>query len=137
MAGCVLLLFLAILCLLGTCSHAHVLSNGLRAPPWRQVHGDLGYIIVKASDVAPFYVVANVNGFWQIKVLWAFFPFALLTCSSVCVQGPGEGGAMDDEKIGDTYATLSALLRAKSPHFAATIDSHVCPLSHGKRITDK
>lgn len=43
-------------------------SDGVRAPPWRRVHGDLGYVVIKPRESDVFYAVANVNGFWQVKV---------------------------------------------------------------------
>lgn len=105
-----------------TLSLSNLYSNGLRAPPWRQVHGDLGYVIIKPRDMEPFYVVANSNGYWQIKVIGN--P-VFKSCSFS--KGPDASGSMNDEKVGDTFASLSELLKNKSPHFAATINSHVCP----------
>eukprot|EP00053_Salpingoeca_punica_P004679 m.50322 g.50322 ORF g.50322 m.50322 type:complete len:1027 (-) comp12893_c0_seq1:261-3341(-) len=82
---------------------AYVFSNGLRSPPWRQVHGDLGVIVVKPFDGDRLTVLANVNGYWLIK-------------------GSVNGGEMDYEKTSDSYTTLAGLLRAHSKHFNANID---------------
>eukprot|EP00730_Choanoeca_flexa_P006648 TRINITY_DN12194_c0_g3_i3.p1 TRINITY_DN12194_c0_g3~~TRINITY_DN12194_c0_g3_i3.p1 ORF type:complete len:1042 (+),score=233.77 TRINITY_DN12194_c0_g3_i3:40-3165(+) len=82
---------------------SYTFSDGMRAPPWRRVHGDLGYVVVKPRDGDLFYIVANVKGYWRIK-------------------GPDASGSMDTEQLGDVTPTLSELLKAKSPHFAATID---------------
>lgn len=67
------------------------------------MHGDLGYIVIKPVDADRLYVLANVNGFWQIT-------------------GPDAEGKMDDTRHGEAYSALSALLRIKSPHFADNID---------------
>lgn len=83
---------------------AYKASNGVRAPPWRQINGDLAYIAVKPAQQDVFMVMANVHGYWVIK-------------------GTAADGSMDYEKEGDTYPTLVALLRVKSPHFADTIDN--------------
>ena len=78
-------------------------SNGYRAPPWRQVHGDMAYIVVKPKDSDAITVAANIHGYWLVKGL--------------------VDSKMDYDRAGDVYPTLVALLKAKSVHFAATIDS--------------
>lgn len=83
--------------------HFHANSNGVRAPPWRQVHGDLGYLVAKPLDGERIFILAHVEGFVQIK-------------------GLNAQGQMDDTRVGESFATLSGLLRSKSPHFASRID---------------
>ena len=41
---------------------AHMFSNGCRAVPWRQVHGDICYIIVKPHDGDSFCITASTYG---------------------------------------------------------------------------
>ena len=82
---------------------AYKAGNGVRAPPWRQVNGDLGYVAIKPVGQDPFEVMANVSGYWVMK-------------------GADEAGKVDYERVGDIFPTLVALLRVKSPHFSDTID---------------
>ena len=41
-----------------------VFTNGCRAPPWRQAHGDICYIQVIAHDVDVFHVTASTEGYY-------------------------------------------------------------------------
>ncbi len=45
-----------------------VFSNGCRAPPWRQVLGDLCYIKVTTPEDEQFYVTASTEGYYINKV---------------------------------------------------------------------
>ena len=45
-----------------------VFSNGCRAPPWRQVYGDICYIKVKPLDGDVFYLTASTEGYYVNKV---------------------------------------------------------------------
>lgn len=81
----------------------HAYRNGLRAPPWRQTEGDLGYIFVKPADGNDFVVLGNKEGYWRIN-------------------GPTEDGTMDYTQVGDKYCTLCALLKQASATFATNID---------------
>jgi hypothetical protein len=69
------------------------------------VQGDIAYIVTKPKDVDAFTIAANVHGYWLVKGL--------------------VDGKMNYDKAGEVYGTLVALLKAKSPHFAATIDAQV------------
>eukprot|EP00051_Salpingoeca_urceolata_P022545 m.369826 g.369826 ORF g.369826 m.369826 type:complete len:1036 (-) comp19990_c0_seq16:3441-6548(-) len=81
---------------------SYTFSNGLRSPPWRQVHGDLAYIIAKPSDGDLMAIVANVNGYWQVQ--------------------RQADGSLNYDRVGDVHSTLVGLLRNASAHFNATID---------------
>lgn len=78
--------------------------NGLRVPPWQQNEGILGFIIANTKDNNRMYIMAHLNGFWQVK-------------------GPDEQHHMDSTQIGNSYSSLNDLLRAKSPYFDEHIDS--------------
>uniref|UniRef100_A0A8C4Z1I5 Outer dynein arm docking complex subunit 2 n=1 Tax=Gadus morhua TaxID=8049 RepID=A0A8C4Z1I5_GADMO len=76
-------------------------SNGCRSPPWRQVHGEICYLVVEPCDKDPLHV----------------------TCSKAGVflnQGLKQAAETEDiyTKTSDTYADLSMLLKSRSPHFA-------------------
>ena len=43
-------------------------SNGCRAPPWKQVLGDICYIKVVPCDGAEFYITASTEGYYVNKV---------------------------------------------------------------------
>nr|XP_039263732.1 armadillo repeat-containing protein 4-like [Styela clava] len=82
----------------------YVFNNGCRAVPWRQVHGDICYIIVKPHDGDSFCVTASTYGCFI------------------------NGGVEQDtkevnfEKKSDIYKDLVALITAKSPKFAQNIE---------------
>ncbi|XP_059828008.1 outer dynein arm-docking complex subunit 2 isoform X4 [Hypanus sabinus] len=81
----------------------YVFSNGCRAPPWRQVYGDICYLIIVTHDMDVLYV----------------------TCSTAGVFENG-GFKKDSEDIiydrkGDIYKDLITFLRVKSPTFAENL----------------
>ncbi len=43
-------------------------DNGCRAPPWRQVHGDICYLKIKPLDADELPVTANTAGVYRNKV---------------------------------------------------------------------
>ncbi|NXN96792.1 ARMC4 protein, partial [Rhinopomastus cyanomelas] len=40
----------------------YVFSNGCRAPPWRQIHGEICYLVIKPHDTDPLYVTCSTAG---------------------------------------------------------------------------
>ena len=46
-----------------------VFSNGLRAPPWRQVMGDISYLLVTPWDGQELCITASTEGYFINKVL--------------------------------------------------------------------
>jgi hypothetical protein len=81
-------------------------SNGCRAPPWRQVHGDISYILVKPSDGDRLSITAGTSGYFGNK-------------------GKTDENEIDYERAGDVFPSLVALLKEKSQHFAKTISKKV------------
>ncbi|KAI8927580.1 armadillo-type protein [Entophlyctis helioformis] len=85
----------------------YTFSNGYKAPPWRQIYGEISYIRVQCRDREEFIVTASKRGFFINK-----------------------GYSADDkgnehlnyESASETYPTLVDLLRGNSPHFDARID---------------
>uniref|UniRef100_A0A8C3HQZ2 Outer dynein arm docking complex subunit 2 n=1 Tax=Chrysemys picta bellii TaxID=8478 RepID=A0A8C3HQZ2_CHRPI len=74
-------------------------SNGCRAPPWRQVHGEICYLTVKPHDTNPLYITCSTAG--------------------VFLNG-GRGKEKDDidyERKSDICKDLITLLRERSPKF--------------------
>jgi len=85
---------------------SYVYQNGCRAQPWRQLNGDICYLVVKAFDhEGPFYVTANTSGYYLNK-------------------GPEDkSGNLDyNRPDADTYRDLVTLIKAKSPKFAEMIE---------------
>ena len=41
-----------------------VFTNGCRAPPWRQAHGDICYLQVTPHDGDMFHVTASTEGYY-------------------------------------------------------------------------
>ncbi|KAM7390786.1 hypothetical protein PAMA_008804 [Pampus argenteus] len=75
-------------------------SNGCRAPLWRQLHGDICYLVIEPCDTETLYI----------------------TCSSAGVFLNGgikqDGDEKAYERTSDTYRDLVTLLKSRSPHFA-------------------
>ncbi|XP_033856926.3 outer dynein arm-docking complex subunit 2-like isoform X1 [Acipenser ruthenus] len=78
-------------------------SNGCRAAPWRQVHGEICYLVIKPVDTDSLYI----------------------TCSTAGVFLNGgtekEREEIDYERKSEAYKDLVTLLKNKSPHFAENI----------------
>ncbi|XP_035162889.1 outer dynein arm-docking complex subunit 2 isoform X2 [Callithrix jacchus] len=74
-------------------------SNGCRAPPWRQIHGEMCYVLVKPHDGETLCVTCSAGGVFL------------------------NGGKTDDEedinyeRKGSIYKDLVTFLREKSPQF--------------------
>ena len=56
-----------------------VFTNGCRAPPWRQAHGDICYIQVIPHDGEVFYVTGSTEGYYVNGVR---------DCIGVCHRSP-------------------------------------------------
>uniref|UniRef100_A0A8C8HWG3 Armadillo repeat-containing protein 4 n=1 Tax=Oncorhynchus tshawytscha TaxID=74940 RepID=A0A8C8HWG3_ONCTS len=72
-------------------------TNGCRTPPWRQVHGEICYLVIKPCDTQPLHI----------------------TCSTAGVFLNGENAY---DRTSDVYRDLVTLLKSKSPHFAENIN---------------
>lgn len=48
-----------------------IFSNGCRAPPWRQVHGDICYIRVLTHEKKQFLITASTEGYYINKVFFS------------------------------------------------------------------
>ncbi|XP_004386303.1 outer dynein arm-docking complex subunit 2 [Trichechus manatus latirostris] len=75
-------------------------SNGCRAPPWRQIHGEMCYVLVKPHDVEALCITCSTEGVFL------------------------NGGKTDDateinyERKGKIYKDLITILREKSATFS-------------------
>ncbi|XP_009327402.1 PREDICTED: armadillo repeat-containing protein 4-like [Pygoscelis adeliae] len=77
----------------------YTFSNGCRAPPWRQVHGEICYLVIKPHDTDPLYITCSTAG--------------------VFLNG-GELKGKDDidyERKSDVYKDIVTFLRERSPRF--------------------
>ncbi|XP_065051590.1 outer dynein arm-docking complex subunit 2-like isoform X3 [Rhopilema esculentum] len=83
---------------------SYVFTNGCRAPPWRQVHGDIAYIEVKTKEQEVFPLTASTSGYYVNK-------------------GMKKDGEIDYARESDVFPNLIQLLKAKSSHFADVINS--------------
>ncbi|TKS87995.1 Armadillo repeat-containing protein 4 [Collichthys lucidus] len=79
-------------------------SNGCRAPPWRQVHGEICYLVIEPCDTETLYITRSTAG--------AFLNGGIK-------QEQEESGY---ERTSDTYKDLVTLLTSRSPHFAENIN---------------
>ncbi|KFQ21458.1 Armadillo repeat-containing protein 4, partial [Mesitornis unicolor] len=63
----------------------YVFSNGCRAPPWRQVHGEICYLVIKPHDTDPLYITCSTAGVFLNGVKYRLpkrFLSFLLSCYS-------------------------------------------------------
>ncbi|XP_010284657.1 PREDICTED: armadillo repeat-containing protein 4 [Phaethon lepturus] len=77
----------------------YTFSNGCRAPPWRQVHGEICYLVIKPHDTDPLYVTCSTAG--------------------VFLNG-GQLKGKDDidyERKSDVCKDIVTFLRERSPRF--------------------
>ncbi|KAJ3122907.1 Armadillo repeat-containing protein 4 [Nowakowskiella sp. JEL0407] len=96
----------------------YTFSNGCRAPPWRQIHGELGYIEVKLLDRERIIVTACKQGYF--------------TNGGYVADGKG-GESLDYKSNSDVFPSLTELLSAQSKHFASQIlnqEYHFHPQAH-------
>ncbi|KAJ8375947.1 hypothetical protein SKAU_G00065270 [Synaphobranchus kaupii] len=97
----------------------YLFSNGCRTPPWRQVHGEICYLIIETCDTDPLHI----------------------TCSTAGVFLNGgikqEGDDKDYERKGDVYKDLVTLLKNKSPHFTENIDKQDFAVNEEPLLTQK
>ncbi|XP_077997290.1 outer dynein arm-docking complex subunit 2-like isoform X2 [Glandiceps talaboti] len=82
----------------------YVFANGCRAPPWRQVHGEICYLKIKPHDGDALSVTAATAGVFLNK------------------GSEKEGEEIDYEREGEISKDLISLLKEKSAHFAEKID---------------
>ncbi|XP_009869723.1 PREDICTED: armadillo repeat-containing protein 4, partial [Apaloderma vittatum] len=77
----------------------YVFSNGCRAPPWRQLHGEICYLVIKPHDTDPLCITCSTAG--------------------VFLNGGQKKGTdyIDYERKGDIYKDIVTFLREKSPRF--------------------
>uniref|UniRef100_A0A8D0AEQ3 Outer dynein arm docking complex subunit 2 n=1 Tax=Sander lucioperca TaxID=283035 RepID=A0A8D0AEQ3_SANLU len=85
----------------------YIYSNGCRSPLWRQVHGEICYLVIEPCDTETLYI----------------------TCSSAGVFLNG-GIKQEEEESGyertsDMYKDLVTLLKSRSPHFAENINKQL------------
>ncbi|KAJ3178764.1 Armadillo repeat-containing protein 4 [Geranomyces variabilis] len=85
----------------------YTFANGYKAPPWRQVHGELCYIQVQTFDVSKFIVTASKKGYFVNK--------------GYATNEKGEE-ILDYDAISNTFPALIDLLRDRSPVFNKRID---------------
>ncbi|KAJ3098022.1 Armadillo repeat-containing protein 4 [Phlyctochytrium planicorne] len=84
-----------------------IFSNGCRAPPWRQVYGEISYIEVQCMDVDRFIVTATKSGYFINK--------------GYSADDKGNE-RLNYEKISDAFPTLIDLIKSQSKHFDSRID---------------
>jgi hypothetical protein len=85
----------------------YTFQNGFKAPPWRQVYGEISYIKIQCHDKDLVIVTASKKGYFINKGY------------STDAQGNDH---LDYEPASECYPTLVELLRATSEHFASHID---------------
>eukprot|EP01137_Pigoraptor_chileana_P028290 Opistho-2@12027 len=85
----------------------YIFANGCRAPPWRQIYGELCYLDARPMEGDRVIITASAGGFF--------------VNGGYTVDADGQEH-MSYDRVGDLYPSLVALFRARSKHFAKTID---------------
>ncbi|XP_066521399.1 outer dynein arm-docking complex subunit 2 isoform X1 [Hoplias malabaricus] len=78
-------------------------NNGCHSPPWRQVHGEIAYLIIEPCDTEPLFITCSTDGVYL----------------NSGVEQEGEENAYDRQS--EVYKDLVTLLKSKSSHFADII----------------
>ncbi|XP_008279473.1 armadillo repeat-containing protein 4 [Stegastes partitus] len=79
-------------------------SNGCRTPLWRQVHGEICYLVIEPCDAETLYITYSTAGVFLNEGI------------------KQEGEESGYERTSDVYADLVTLLKSRSPHFAKNIN---------------
>ncbi|XP_029935491.1 armadillo repeat-containing protein 4 [Myripristis murdjan] len=79
-------------------------SNGCRTPPWRQVHGDICYLVIEPCDTETLYITCSTAGVFL----------------NGGIKQEGEENAY--ERTSEMHKDLVTLLKSRSPHFAENIN---------------
>ncbi|XP_033112504.1 armadillo repeat-containing protein 4-like [Anneissia japonica] len=95
----------------------YIFDNGCRAPPWRQVHGDICCLDIMPLDGDQLTVTANTAGVYMNK-------------------GIDESNEQSYERVGDVHKDLLTLLKSKSPKFAERIASKEFELKEEQKKED-
>ncbi|KAI9201905.1 armadillo-type protein [Polychytrium aggregatum] len=85
----------------------YTFSNGCKAPPWRQVYGEISYISAQPMDREPMIITASKSGYFVNK--------------GYCTDDKGNQ-RLNYERDSNDYPTLVALFRDQSKYFAEMID---------------
>ncbi len=83
-------------------------SGGAKAPPWRQIYGELCYISAQCYDQGMIIITATKKGFFVNK--------------GYTTDSHGTD-ILNYEANSPIYSSLVELFKAQSPHFAARIDN--------------
>ncbi|XP_072234557.1 outer dynein arm-docking complex subunit 2 [Leuresthes tenuis] len=81
--------------------------NGCRAPPWRQVLGEICYLVIEPCDTETLHITCSTAGVFLNE------------------GRKQEGDESGYERISDIYKDLMTLLKSRSPHFADNINKQV------------
>ncbi|NXJ70672.1 ARMC4 protein, partial [Rostratula benghalensis] len=66
----------------------YTFSNGCRAPPWRQVHGEICYLVIKPHDTDPLYITCSTAGVFLNGVSLPLNPSSLSLSSEELLSRP-------------------------------------------------
>jgi hypothetical protein len=112
----------------------YVFASGVRVPPWREVHGELAYIIVRtwntegdaqkdpeSLEISLFATSAGCFGEESGNIVITAHRDGFFVNGGICTDLEGKE-VMKYDPISKTFPSLVALLRDRSPHFNEKID---------------
>ncbi|NXN86564.1 ARMC4 protein, partial [Bombycilla garrulus] len=92
----------------------YVFSNGCRAPPWRQVDGEICYLVIKPHDMDPLCITCSTEGVFLNGVS------SISINNFKCIlffKGQLKGKEIDYERKSGLYKDIVTFLREISPRF--------------------
>ncbi|KAL3315006.1 Armadillo repeat-containing protein 4 [Cichlidogyrus casuarinus] len=95
-------------------------DNGCRAPPWRQLHGDIAYFIIKCHDLEDSLSITASTGGWFVNG-----GYDEKECS------------LDFQRTGELYRDLARLLQDKSAHFSERLEKSMSLKESYRRLSMK
>ncbi|NXU55154.1 ARMC4 protein, partial [Turnix velox] len=113
----------------------YTFSNGCRAPPWRQVHGEICYLVIKPHDTDPLCITCSTAGVFlngvsnkkdSMELNYWCEAVLLIIFSVFFFKGQlNDKDDIDYERKSDIYKDIVTLLRDRSPRFAENNYQHM------------
>ncbi|NXB59421.1 ARMC4 protein, partial [Struthidea cinerea] len=78
----------------------YMFSNGCRAPPWRQMHGEICYLVIKPHDTDPLYITCSTAGVFLngVKYTYIGYCWIFLLKSELCCDFMFPGFVLVEEE---------------------------------------
>ncbi|KAJ3200435.1 Armadillo repeat-containing protein 4 [Entophlyctis luteolus] len=102
---------------------SYTFANGCKAPPWRQVLGEIGYVEVLCVDIPDRVVITVTRDGFFVNGGFVADDRGMVTFELSVTYTVEGHEKLNYAKESDIFPSLVDLLRVKSTHFAAQIDN--------------